>query len=200
MKFLLASLSIALATSTLAAAAPADTASTETAEKRPPISRESLVLARQFVALAQPAADRMDSLRGYASMVASEGSGDPEGHAAEQRASKIMARFEPTVQKLMPALMDAYAYAYARQFSADELKQLIAFAQSPAGKHYVTSFSLVESDDDVLTVHRSIAEELEPIMRDVAKEVCARKAAERLAAGDTNAKCPLSAESETAAS
>ena len=199
MKFLLASLSIALATSSLSAA-PAEPASTETAEKLPPISRESLVLARQFVALAQPAADRMDSLRGYASMVASEGSDDPEGQAAEQRADKIMARFEPTIQKLMPALMDAYAYAYAREFSADELKQLIAFAQSPAGKHYVTSVSLVESDDGVLTVHQSIAEELEPIMRNVAKEACAKRAAERLAAGDTKAKCPLSDEPETASS
>ena len=198
MKFLLASLSIALATSSLSAA-PAEPATTEAAEELAPIPTESLVLARQFVALAQPATERMDTLRGFVSMVAYEGSDDPQDAAAEQRADKIMARVEPTIEKLMPALMDAYAYAYAREFSADELRQLIAFAQTPAGKHFVTSAAKVEGDDGVLTVHQSIGEAIEPIMRDVAKEVCSKRAAERLAAGDTKAKCPLS-EPETAAS
>jgi hypothetical protein len=198
MKILLASLSIALATSSLSAA-PSEPASTETAEKLAPISRESLELARQFVGLSQPAGDRLDWLRGFASMAASEGSDDADGLAAEQRKEKIMARFEPTLQKLLPALTDAYAYAYAREFSAEELRQLIAFAQSPAGRHYVTSVSLVESDDAVIGLHETIGEELAPIMQDVAKEICAKRAAERLAAGDTKAKCPLS-EPETLSS
>ncbi|MDP9423564.1 MAG: DUF2059 domain-containing protein [Pseudomonadota bacterium] len=200
MKILFASLSIALATSTLASAAPAGAPPVETAGDRSVISPRSLELARQFVAIARPAGDRLDWLEGFASMAASEGSEQAEDEAAEQRTEKIMARFEPTLQKLMPALMDAYAYAYAREFSDQELEQLIAFAQSPVGKHYVTSVASVESNDAVIGLHETIGEELEPIMRDVAKEVCTKKAAERLAAGDTKAKCPLSEGPETASS
>lgn len=199
MKILLASISIALATSTLASAAPAGSP-VESDGDRSVISPRSLELAREFVAIAKPAGDRLDWLEGFASMAASEGPENAGDEAAEQRTEKIMARFEPTLQKLMPALMDAYAYSYAREFSDQELEQLIAFAKTPAGKHYVASVAAVESDDAVIGLHETIGEELEPIMRDVAKEICAKKAAQRLAAGDAKAKCPLSEADETRSS
>lgn len=200
---LLASLSIALASSALAAAAPAEPISTETAESRTAIPIRNLELARQFVAAAEPGGDTMGSIREYAILAASRASDDPDDEeaqkAVEQRVDKLLARAEPTIRKLMPAMAEAYAYAYAREFSAEELEQLIAFVQSPAGKHYAKRQAFVESDDAILQIHQTIGEELEPIMRDIAKEMCAQRAAERLAAGDTNAKCPLSEESETMA-
>lgn len=201
MKFLLASFLIATASSTALMATPDAAETPSQAEIPDAASAERFLLARKFVALAQPASERMDSLRGYAAMAAYQGLEDPEDekalHAAEQKQEQILARLDPIIQKRMPQLLDAYAHAYAREFSAEELEQLIAFAQSPAGKHYVTRAFTAESDEAVLGIHQTIAEELGPVMRDIAKEVCSERAAQRLAAGDANAKCPLSGESDT---
>ena len=38
-----------------------------------------------------------------------------------------------------------------------------------------------------------------PVMEEFQKEMCAEKAAQRIAMGDTKAKCPLAAAAETAA-
>ena len=204
MKFLLASFLIATASSTALMAAPDPGQPASPAETPDAASAERFLLARQFVALAQPASERMDSLRGYAAMAAYQGLDDPEDEkalqAAEQKQEQILARLDPIIQKRMPQLLDAYAQAYAREFSAEELEQLIAFAQSPAGKHYVTRAFAAESDDAVMGIHQTIADELGPVMRDIAKEVCSERAAQRLAAGDLKAKCPLSSEPETLAS
>src|SRR5688500_10825472 len=136
MKFLLASLSIALATSTLSAA-PAEPGPVEAAKELSAPSAQKLALARQFIALLNPAGAMMDTIRESALMTFA--AADPEDEAArssaERRVDAILARAEPTIEKHMPEVLEAYAQAYAREFSAEELTQLIAFAQSPAGKH-----------------------------------------------------------------
>ncbi|MEO1968003.1 MAG: DUF2059 domain-containing protein [Sphingomonadaceae bacterium] len=42
----------------------------------------------------------------------------------------------PTVRKYFPSMLEAQAEAYTHEFSLEELKQIHAFAETPAGKHY----------------------------------------------------------------
>ena len=44
-----------------------------------------------------------------------------------------------------------------------------------------------------------LMENLTPVLEDIQKEMCAEKAAQRVAMGDTKAKCPLAAAAETQA-
>jgi hypothetical protein len=100
-------------------------------------------------------------------------------------------------------LTEASAQAYAREFSAAELKDMIAFAETPTGKHYLARGAAVETDPGILKAQMEIMEGLGPIMEqvgtDMAKEACAKKAAARVAAGDKKATCPLAKAAETRA-
>src|SRR5687768_8059000 len=99
----------------------------------------------------------------------------------------------------MPALLEANAQAYAREFSAEELRDLIVFAQTPAGKHYIERYDLLLMAPEVIDAQRKLSEDLQPVMENLSKEMCAEKAAQRVAMGDTKAKCPLAAAAETQA-
>lgn len=52
----------------------------------------------------------------------------------------------------MPALIDAIARAYARQFSMTELTDLAAFFKTPSGKAYIAKSMTMMGDPDVAAV------------------------------------------------
>jgi hypothetical protein len=192
MKLVMSSLFIAVASSTLIAAAPAQ------ADPAPPrveaVSTERLELARRFMAVTDTT-DVMEYTREMLlQSVAMWGDDlDDAGKAsAEHRIKRYLALAEPKIRAAMPALLEANAQAYAREFSADELRQLIAFAQTPAGKHYIDRYDLLQMAPEVVDAQRELGAELGPVMKDLSKEMCAEKAAQRVAMGDTKAKCPLS--------
>ena len=192
MKRLLTSISIALASTTLAAAAPvlAESAPAPVAATSSP---DSMKLAREFVAMTSGPGDIMDELGFNAWPAAAAAIEDKaERAAAEKYMRRLSDRIEPKVRLLMPALQEAYAAAYAREFSADELQQLILFARSPAGKHYMSLTSAVEGDEALVEAQERMWEEITPVLEETRKEFCAEKAALRIAAGDTKAECPLS--------
>lgn len=124
---------------------------------------------------------------------------ETEMSAAKHRIDRYLATAEPKLRAAMPALLEAQAQVYAREFSTDELRQLIVFAQTPAGKHYIDRYDLLLMAPEVMDAQRKLGEDLQPVMEDLAKELCAEKAAKRVAMGDTKAKCPLAAAAETAA-
>ena len=74
-----------------------------------------------------------------------------------------------------------------------ELQQMIDFAKSPAGQHYLRDYAKLESDEAVGAAMSELMESLTPVLEDIQKEMCAAKATQRVAMGDTNAKCPLGA-------
>ena len=80
-----------------------------------------------------------------------------------------------------------------------ELGDLIAFAQTPTGRHYLARADVVESDPAIMDASMAIMEALGPALQDMAKEACAKHTAERIAAGDKKATCPLAKAAETAA-
>ena len=108
-------------------------------------------------------------------------------------------RLEPKVREKMPRLVESYAQAYAREFSAEELQHMIDFADSPTGRHYLNGYAKLESDEQVVDAMSDLMEGLTPALEDIQREMCAEKAAQRVAMGDTKAQCPLAAAADTAA-
>jgi hypothetical protein len=117
-----------------------------------------------------------------------EGEEDPESAGRIQEIIQLM---EPKVREHLPRINDARAQVYARNFSAEELGQLIAFVQSSAGKRYLSGMYDIESDPLI----EAASQELMDSLQDISKEQCQKRAAQRYAAGDTEAKCPLSGQS-----
>jgi len=148
MKILLASISLLLTSSAGLAAEPAATARLTTAQVI--ANAERLELARQFVALSQPAGDILDMIRESALYAASEQLGPDADDATraevEQNVDRVLAKFTPKFEAQRPAILDAYAQAYARQFTTEELRVLVAFGSSAAGKHFLASTVDIETD------------------------------------------------------
>lgn len=71
-----------------------------------------------------------------------------------------LARERPIIEQHFPAMIDAMSRAYAREFSLAELKQIRAFAQSPAGAHYLTSQSAIRRDPEVAKADNQMIAEI----------------------------------------
>ena len=208
MRLIRSSLVIALASSTLIAAAPPQVpapAPEPTAAATPaPPSLERQQLARQYIQLTATADQFVDMFQtGMSRGIDQAAAGDPDNAKIKAEAQEDMARFmtlfEPKLRERMPNLIEAYAQVYAREFSAEELRQMISFAQTPAGKHFLTSQARVDLDPAILMQQEGFALDMMPIMEQIQKERCARHTAQRIAAGDKKAKCPLASQPETAA-
>jgi hypothetical protein len=199
MKILLASVLLLLAsTPGLAAAAPAPGMPTS-----PQVAdnAERLELARQFVALSQPASDLFDMVRQSAKAAAAEQI-DPDADEAERaevekRIEMLLAKVEPKFNARRPAIVEAYAQAYARQFSAVELGAMVAFGSSAAGKHYLSSTVAIETDPVVAVANQSLSDTLFSVLDDYRKQSCAEHAQQRVAMGDKTAVCPLTKADES---
>ena len=198
MKRLSPVLLIAFASTAIIAAAPPAISAPEQILNKAYVSApspERLSLARQYIAQTESTEDTIALMRASAFRVASAylpiGAGEDQRSAARARVSRLLIALEPAVRAGLPPVMDAYVQAYASEFSADELKQLILFSQTLTGKHYLSRYSYMESDPAVLAAQQDLAKTLKPIMENIEKQACAAKAAVRVAAGDKNAKCPL---------
>ena len=60
-----------------------------------------------------------------------------------------MTRQRPIILKHLPAISEAMAIAYTREFSLAELKEIHAFALSPVGSHYFSKLSAIATDPAV---------------------------------------------------
>lgn len=58
-------------------------------------------------------------------------------------------RLMPVVQTHLPRILDATAISYTREFSLEELRDIHAFALTPAGKHYLSRSSALLGDPAV---------------------------------------------------
>jgi hypothetical protein len=145
-----------LAAACLAAPAPAQPATAAAAKVDP----QSLSIAKDIVDLAYPPERRqallmrtmdvmMVQIRA-ASAQAGGGRADPGADAILDRfVVKVRAVVEPVVAKESPALFAAFARAYARNFTRDELLQIRAFVATPAGAKYTLRSADLLSDPEV---------------------------------------------------
>jgi hypothetical protein len=205
MKLVSGSLLVALASTAAIAAAPNPSAPAAapapTAQAATAASAERLELARRYVALGN-SDDLMQEMRAIMMRSASAEAESPDDQAAANRFfDQVFVLAAPKIRERMPTVLEASAQAYAREFSAAELRDMIAFAETPTGKHYLARGAAVETDPAILDAHMGIWQDLAPIMQqvgtDMAKEACAKKAAARVAAGDKKATCPLAKAAET---
>jgi len=65
------------------------------------------------------------------------------------------AKLMPVVGKHLPAMREATAIAYCREFTLDELKQLRAFSQTPAGTHYFSKVTNLVGDPAVADANKA---------------------------------------------
>lgn len=207
MKLVLSALIIASATAGVSAApqqSPKPMIATPQAAKIEPPSLERMELARRYIGLAISADQYVDAMRSgmAAGLSESLGSDVDEGDRAEsdKRMKRFLTLYEPKLRERMPNLLEAYAQVYAREFSAEELQGMVAFAQSPAGHHYLSRRVALDLDPAVLIQAQGFQNDALVILKQVQKEMCQEATAKRIAAGDKKAKCPLSNEADTRAS
>jgi hypothetical protein len=65
----------------------------------------------------------------------------------------LPATLRPATSAFIPKQMDAVAQAYARMFTVAELTDIVAFARTPSGKHYLQGSLDVMSDPAVAAVN-----------------------------------------------
>lgn len=200
----LALLAAAPALSAAAPVAPTPAPVPAKAEPAPP-SIERQMLARRYVTLALPPQKFVDGMRFTTSrmVLALKAASGDEGRNDDPDFDKYMQRFmtllEPKLRERVPNIMEAYAQAYAREFTADELQQMVTFAQSPAGQHYLAKQLDIGSDPAVQIQEQGLQGDVPAIIQQLQKERCAEHTAQRIAAGDTKAKCPLADKPDVAA-
>jgi hypothetical protein len=204
MKLLFLSLALA-SSSVIAAAQPASqpASSAQAAARQAPPSIERQMLARQYIGMVVTPEQYLRLMRAGVAAGVSDSMArnldDSEKAEVDATMTRFLTLFEPKLRKRMPNLVEASAQVYAREFSADELRQMIAFAQSPAGRHYLTRSLELSTDPAVLIQQQGLMIDAAPIMQQIRKEQCAAHTAQRIAMGDKKAKCPLSGKPETQA-
>jgi hypothetical protein len=193
----MSSILVAFASSALAVAAPAsaDPAASTNVEAPSP---ERLEVARRLVTATLSADLYMDSVKSSARLAAYGGYGKQEDPATEERLKQFFAWAEPAMRDHLTKLAEAQTQAYAREFTADELRQILAFSQTKAGQHFMTS-DAIDYDPAVVQAQLEFEEAIEPIIEKIQRERCAAKAAQRVAMGNAEAKCRLSTATETKA-
>ncbi len=187
----------------LSAAAPKAAPPVQAAAQAAPPSVERQTLARRYVSLSLTPERLMESFRDQSAAmmeVELEGDADKGRHAeAEKSLQRLFDLLEPKIRERLPNLLEAYSMAFAREFSADELRQMIDFAQSPAGQHYLSRRPALETDRAVEIQLEGFQLDAAQVLQQIEKEQCQERTAQRIAAGDKNAKCPLSTAPETQA-
>ena len=202
----LISLVLLAGASTLVAAAPSQPEPLVPLSQPAPPSLERQELARRYVAIALPpqkfvAGMRFSMARIMMAMKAAASDEDGAGDDAdvEKYEQRFLTLLEPKLRERVPNIMEAYSQAYAREFSTDELQQMIAFAQSSAGQHYLAKQYDLASDPAVQLQEQGLQADVPAIIHQLEKERCAEHTAQRIAAGDKKAKCPLAGKPDTAA-
>lgn len=92
--------------------------------------------------------------------------GDPGLKAILDRfIDSIPDKLMPTARQHFPAMLDATAQAYTHEFSLEELKQIHAFAETPAGKHYFGKATDLLKDPSVAKANERYFEALRDVQK-----------------------------------
>ena len=141
-----------------------------------------LVEARAIIAVMFPPSERLHMITKLQDqMIAQMGPVLPAAARDDPGLNAIMddymkdalVRQRAVMQKRLPEMTEALAVAYSHEFSLAELKQIRAFAQSPAGSHYLVKSTAMVGDPAVAAVNtamfkdvRAITDTMAPALRD----------------------------------
>lgn len=165
----------------------------EAAVRPAPVEAHAEVLAREFVDLLYPAAvyeqEYVDEMRG-AWLAPLESIEQPKIKAEMRRSiEREIDKVAPILRQHYPKIMSAYASTYAKEFTVDELRQIVDFAKSPAGSHFLRDRDAAEFDERVGEAGDGLLEALEPLVDEMRTALCRGATQVRVAQGDTDAKC-----------
>ncbi len=123
-------------------------------------------LAHQLLDIVAPPATRQAKLaerfkfiseQARATYATKAGANDPEFSAlVDKNMDDMWQEMVAVMSQHIPALYEAMARAYARKFSAPELREILAFAKTPAGLKFFQSGSLIAQDADVVAVQQQM--------------------------------------------
>jgi hypothetical protein len=80
-------------------------------------------------------------------------------------------RLKPIMDQHFPKLLDAMARAYAREFSLDELRAILVFAQTPPGQHYLSRASATMGDPDVAAANTVFLTQVHVVSKQIGLDV-----------------------------
>jgi len=146
----------------------------------------NLTLAREIVTIAYPPESRRAMFVRVSDAIIAQVRGAILPETPSSWDAELQQIFERYVERVRavsneatsdgaPELFEAFARAYARQFTRDELLQIKAFVSTPAGAKYVQRASELLTDPDVAQANavymaRTIRE-LEPVMDQLRREM-----------------------------
>lgn len=97
---------------------------------------------------------------------------DPGLKAIMDRAFASMpARLMPVISHHLPRMHEAIATAYAREFTAAELTDIVAFARTPAGQRYFQRSGSLLSDRDVAAANTAYVAEAQQMNQQFSVQV-----------------------------
>lgn len=133
-----------------------------------------LVEARAIVTIMFPPAEREQTIRTLIEQLTSQvrqaipsdmaAIGDPGlTKMVEQYQDNVVGLLMPTVQAHLPKILDATAVAYTHEFDLAELQNIHAFAETPAGRHYLSRSAALLGDPAVAEVNTAYIREIQAI-------------------------------------
>lgn len=159
---------LAFALAVMPAARPAYAQDTAAASDVDPAR---LAIASDIVAIAFPVETREGIFNGAMDAMLSQMRGtmfaslknDPGAeHIVSSHVDRFVAKGKTILKGHIPAMMDALAEAYSREFSVSELTELRAFASTPAGRHFLQRSSAVLSDPSFRAANENYMRDLQP--------------------------------------
>ncbi|WP_432200526.1 DUF2059 domain-containing protein [Erythrobacter sp. W53] len=85
--------------------------------------------------------------------------------------SNLGERLMPTIQKHLPQIIDATAVAYVNKFSLEELQQIRAFSQTPAGSRYFRESPELLSDPAVAAANQRYFADITKLQGEAGSEI-----------------------------
>ena len=153
----------------MAQAVPPPVVTSVPAAASAPLDPAKVEIGHQIIAIAFPPENRramMDKL--MAAMLAQMRQGmmsnteDPGlRKIMDNMLDSIPGRLEPTVQAFLPKMFEAMSHAYARQFSVGELNDILVFAKTPSGQHYLQHATDIMSDPDIAAANAEYFRDLQ---------------------------------------
>lgn len=167
--------------SSAAQAVPASSATEPAADtKAVPLDPSSLAVSHQILAIAFPAEKRsqlfsalMDSVvdQNRRNMESLGLTSDKDFQAIIDRSTQRMFnQLKVTMTAALPDYFESMARAYARSFSSDDLKAILAFVRTTAGRHYFERAPQLLNDADVKAANQRMMAQMLAKMPDVIRE------------------------------
>ena len=97
---------------------------------------------------------------------------DPGAKAiVDRKIDEFLVTGKVVLTRHIPGFMDAYAHAYAREFSQAELTEILAFVKTPAGTHFLSRNSALISDPAFVTENQAYMRDLQPLIQQMQKDL-----------------------------